>query len=69
MNFALIVPTKALINEIRSQTINDLKDLLAQHNYRVVTAAGDLALEGEHNYILILTPERLLYLLVGRNCR
>lgn len=66
MNFALIVPTKALINEIRSQTINDLKDLLAQHNYRVVTAAGDLALEGYHNYILILTPERLLYLLISK---
>lgn len=66
MNFALIVPTKALINEIRSQTINDLKDLLAQHNYRVVTAAGDLALDGDHNYILILTPERLLYLLISK---
>lgn len=66
MNFALVVPTKALINEIRSQTINDLKDLLAQHNYRVVTAAGDLALEGDHNFILILTPERLLYLLISK---
>lgn len=66
MNFALIVPTKALINEIRSQTINDLKDLLAQHNYRVVAAAGDLALEGNHNFILILTPERLLYLLISK---
>ena len=39
---------------------------MAQHNYRVITAAGDLALEGDHNYILILTPERLLYLLISR---
>lgn len=62
-NFALIVPTKALINEVRSEVINDLKGLLEQSNYRVVTAAGDLALEQAHNFILVLTPERLLYLM------
>ena len=62
-NFALVVPTKALINEVRSETINDLKELLEQRNYRIVTAAGDLALEKEHNFILVLTPERLLYLM------
>jgi superfamily II DNA/RNA helicase len=62
-NFALVVPTKALINEVRSETINDLKELLEQRNYRIVSAAGDLALEKEHNFILVLTPERLLYLM------
>ena len=65
-NFALIVPTKALINENRSQIINDLKEYLQQQNYRVITAAGDLALEGQHNFILVLTPERLLYLLISK---
>lgn len=65
-NFALIVPTKALINENRSQIINDLKEYLQQRNYRVITAAGDLALEGRHNFILVLTPERLLYLLISK---
>ena len=67
MNFALIVPTKALINEIYKQVIDeDLKNLLSEHNYKVVTAAGDIALEGKHNFILVLTPERLLYLLISK---
>lgn len=62
-NYAIIVPTKALINEVRSEVINDLKGLLEQRDYRVVTAAGDLALEQDHSFILVLTPERLLYLI------
>lgn len=62
-NYAIIVPTKALINEVRSEIINDLKGLLEQCDYRVVTAAGDLALEQDHSFILVLTPERLLYLI------
>ena len=61
MNFARIVPTKALINEMRNDTINDLKNILEEQNYRVVTAASDISLEEEHNFILIMTPERLLY--------
>jgi hypothetical protein len=32
----------------------------------VVTAASDIALEEEHNYIFVLTPERLLYLLISQ---
>lgn len=65
-NYALIVPTKALINEVRSSIINDLNDNLKKRNYRVVSAASDIALEEEHNYIFVLTPERLLYLLISR---
>lgn len=64
-NFALLVPTKALINEVTSSIINDLKELLAEYNYRLVTSAGALALKREHNFILVLTPERLLYLLIS----
>ena len=64
-NYALIVPTKALINEIRSKIINDLEDNLKRCNYRVVTAASDIALEENHNFIFVLTPERLLYLLIS----
>lgn len=66
MNFALIVPTKALINEVRSEIIkNDLGDLLDETNYHVISAASDMALEihPDHNFILVMTPERLLYLL------
>lgn len=65
MNFALLVPTKALINEVTSKIINDLKELLAEYNYRLVTSAGALVMKQEHNYIFVLTPERLLYLLIG----
>lgn len=65
-NFAIIVPSKALINETRSKLIVDLGENLEQHNYRIVSAAGDIVLEGDHNFIFVLTPERLLYLLIGK---
>lgn len=63
-NFAIIVPTKALINEISSSLINELKSTLIEKNYRVVTSANAIALEQTHSYIFVLTPERLLYLFI-----
>jgi hypothetical protein len=66
-NYALLVPTKALINEMRSQTINDMKSDLEKYNYRVVTSSGEIALKEKHNFIFILTPERMLYLLIERS--
>ena len=63
-NFAVVVPTKALINEVSSKIITDLKDLLAEKDYRVVTAGGAISLQQKHNFLLVLTPERLLYLLL-----
>ncbi|KWZ74410.1 helicase protein [Winkia neuii] len=65
-NFAIIVPSKALINETRSKLIADLGEDLERRNYRIVSAAGDIVLEGDHNFIFVLTPERLLYLLIGK---
>lgn len=65
-NFARIVPTKALINEVRQDTINGLGPLLQEMNYSVVTAASDFSLEEDHNFILVMTPERLLYLLISK---
>ena len=65
-NYALIVPTKALINEVRSEIIrNDLENLLDENQYHVVSSANDMALEThpDHNFVFVLTPERLLYLL------
>jgi superfamily II DNA/RNA helicase len=35
-------------------------------NYSVVTAASDFSLEEDHNFILVMTPERLLYLLISK---
>lgn len=63
-NFAIVVPTKALITEVTSKIINDLKETLEDKNYRLVNSAGALALKQEHNFIFVLTPERLLYLLI-----
>lgn len=65
-NFAIVVPTKALINEVSSRIIADLKELLSEKNYRVVTAGGSVSLQQEHNFVLVLTPERLLYLLLEK---
>lgn len=65
-NYAIIVPSKALINETRSKLITDLGEDLERYDYRIVSAAGDIVLEGDHNFIFVLTPERLLYLLIGK---
>lgn len=65
-NYAIIVPTKALINEVSSRIITDLKELLAEKDYRVATAGGAISLQQEHNFVLVLTPERLLYLLLEK---
>lgn len=63
LNFALIVPSKALITEVRYQTINNLTNLLKEKNYSIVISSTDPALEENKNFILIMTPERLVYLL------
>lgn len=65
MNFAILVPTKALINEVKSEISSDLDGLLADKNYKIVTSAGSLFLRSRHNFIFVLTPERLLYLLIS----
>lgn len=64
-NFAIIVPTKALINETRHKMLAELKDenTSTKLNYRIVTSTGDIALEQDHHFIYIMTPERFLYLL------
>ena len=50
---------------MRNKVIQDLSDNLDRCNYRVVVAASDIALEEKHNFIFVLTPERLLYLLIS----
>lgn len=64
-NYAIIVPTKALINEVSDKIIkDDLREMLEVYNYRVVTAGGDIALKQAHNFIFVMTPERFLYYLI-----
>lgn len=65
-NFAILVPTKALINEVRSNLIGALQSKLKELNYRIVTASGDLVLQQEHHIIFVMTPERLLHMMIER---
>ena len=62
-NFAILVPTKALINEVRSNILRELKDLLKERNYRVVSSAGDIVLQQSHCFVFVMTPERMHHLL------
>ena len=64
-NFAIIVPTKALINEVYRKVIADIKDNLGKQNYKVIKFADQLILKKGGNFIFVLTPERLLYLLIS----
>lgn len=65
-NYAIVVPTKALINEVSSRIIADLQDLLAENDYRVITSSNALALQQSHNFVFVLTPERIFYLLLDK---
>ena len=65
-NFAILVPTKALINEVRSEIIGSLQEKLKETNYRVVSASGDIVLQQEHSFIFVMTPERLLHMMIGK---
>lgn len=66
-NFAIIIPTKALINEVSKEILENLGSLLRGHDYRIVTSAGAAILQDQnaHNYIFVMTPERLMYQLIG----
>jgi len=58
-NFAIIVPTRALLTEIASKSIFEFKDLLSSSNYNIIQSTE--AIKDERNFIAILTPERLYY--------
>lgn len=66
-NFAILVPTKALISEISSNIIQkDMQDELAKQNYKVVTSGNSLFFKQSNtNYIMVMTPERMLYTLIS----
>ena len=66
-NFAILIPTKALISEISSNIINeDLKDELARQNFKVVTSGNSVFFKQDNlNYIMVMTPERMLYTLIS----
>lgn len=68
LNFAITVPSKALITEVRSSLLTDLVDNLSEHSYRIISRAEEYALDYENrNYIFVMTPERLSNLLLDNN--
>lgn len=65
-NFALIVPTKALINELNQKILDEINPYVLPMDYRVVKTPNDMVLDGNHNFVLIMAPELLFHLLVMR---
>lgn len=61
-NLVVIVPTRALINQFALELKKDLNTLLEQYKYRIATNSNisEFSTEELVNYILILTPERLI---------
>lgn len=61
-NFIILVPTRALINQYTIELKQEMGVLLEQQHYRIATNSSiSGASEGNnYNYILILTPERLI---------
>lgn len=63
-NFAMTVPSKALITEVRSQFINDLGDDLIINSYRVISHLEEYNMDlKSQNFIFVMTPERLYALM------
>jgi replicative superfamily II helicase len=61
-NIAIIVPTRALINQFAIDLRIELGTDLKEKNYRIITNSNvtELASASKQNYIFILTPERLI---------
>ena len=61
-NLAIIVPTRALINQFTIDLKREMKGVLERYRYKVVTNSNisDLVSDEPFNYILVLTPERLI---------
>ncbi|RRK09186.1 helicase, partial [Lactiplantibacillus garii] len=62
-NFAITVPSKALITEVKVQLIKDLGAKLGEKQYRVISHPEEYRVDYEGSYICVMTPERLLALL------
>lgn len=68
-NLVVLVPTRALINQFTIDLKGELQSILERYNYKIATNSNisDLLTEEVHNYILILTPERLISYLSQKN--
>lgn len=61
-NLVVLVPTRALINQFTIDLKSELENVLDTYHYKIATNSNitDLLTEEVFNYILILTPERLM---------
>ena len=61
-NFIILVPTRALINQYTVELKQEMGMLLEQQHYRIATNSSivGVPVEDKYNYILVLTPERLI---------
>lgn len=64
-NFAIVVPTRALLSEIANGLIIDLKDTLGLNKHKVITNIASV--HPEEKCIAVLTPERLYYALLKQS--
>ncbi|MEP5601055.1 MAG: DEAD/DEAH box helicase [Algibacter sp.] len=61
-NLVILVPTRALINQFTLDLKDEIRELSEQYKYRILTNSNvnDFIGDEPNNYILILTPERLI---------
>jgi replicative superfamily II helicase len=61
-NICIVVPTRALINQFSIDLKLELKVPLEQYRYRILTNSNvsEVIIDEGFNYILVLTPERLI---------
>jgi len=58
-NFVIIVPTRALLNEIANKIITRFEKFLGIGRHKVITTTASI--RNNENFIAVLTPERLYY--------
>ncbi len=66
-NFAVIVPSKALINEVSNSIVDDLNENLVTYRYKVIQTPTSIIKNEDCNYIMVYTQERLLQFLTMFN--
>lgn len=60
-NYVIVVPSKALINEVKSEIISVMGGNLYEKGYKVITTPGAISSDKNTKYIMVYTQERLSY--------
>ena len=60
-NYVIVVPSKALINEIKSEIISAIGEYSYEKKYKVITTPGAVISDENTKYIMVYTQERLSY--------